>query len=435
MDASSKSDHTLAGIGYQIDTSRSQRRASSQPSDDSDIEKLIQEVGDITKIQAGRLIELIKATRSLAGTHLLYNWKFSFRPEPITWKEFEGFVAHWSADRRPEVIAEWVVQQAATTSIDSHRIEQDLFETLLNAKQQALSEATSASSADEHAKHTGRASELLTMMTQFLSLPEMLTDERFGKLYGNSQYWIAFQMNDGDKALRQQEKAALESLILEAPTGAAPGILKELAPWDSWAFTPDEQTVVALKKQLRAELAKLVLPKTEKAVVEALRRSKISSLALKEGMPSFAYVLMNPESLPWPEPIRQAMLAIAKGAKSDPFRYEQVNDLLRFFFEIIEQRTHGFNIDAVKTILKDPEFTTALWTGATCRAIQYRMLNLYLGYRSALIKAGVSEDHLPLTAELQAAAARAQAQTDNAPESQATTNTEATEQDDQPPEG
>jgi hypothetical protein len=137
-------------------------------------------------------------------------------------------------------------------------------------------------------------------------------------------------------------------------------------------------------------------------------------------MHSFAYILMNPKSLPWPEPIRQAMIAIAKGAKSDSFCYEQVNDLLHLFLEIINDRTPSFSTDQVKAILKDQEFTSALWAGATSRAIQFRMLNLFLGYRSALIRAGVAESDLPLTPELQAAAARAQveAQASNATKSQ-----------------
>jgi tryptophan 2,3-dioxygenase len=172
----------------------------------------------------------------------------------------------------------------------------------------------------------------------------------------------------------------------------------------------------------------------EQAAVEALKRSKISVLALKEGMPSFAYVLFNPKSVPWPKPIRQAMLAIAKEAKVDAFRYEQVNDLLRLFFEIIENKTQNFNVDAVKTILKHREFTSALWAGATSRAIQFRMLNLYLGYRSALIKAEVSEHYLPLTPELQAAASRAQAQVDDSQGSQSPTNAEVVEESDLPPQ-
>jgi hypothetical protein len=398
----------LAGIGYQINAHGSRRRGTQDSPDDSDIERLIKEVSGISKNQAGRLRDLIKATRSTAGMNLLYNWKFSFRPEPITWKEFEGVVAAWSSDRRPEVIVEWIAQQAQTTSIDFHRIEQDFFQTLINARQQALSEAASSSSADDHRKHIGKASELLTMITQLLCLPGMLTPERFEILYGQAQYWIGFQMNDDDKVTRQQEKTVLESTIRETPVEAIPGILKDLAPWDPWAFTPDVENTMALKKDLRDDLVKLVLSKMERAVVEALKRSKFSTLVLKEGMHSFAYILVNPKSLPWPEPIRQAMIAIAKGAKSDSFRYEQVNDLLHLFLEIINDRTPSFSSDQVKAILKDQEFTSALWAGATSCAIQFRMLNLFLVYRSALIRAGVAESDLPLPPELRAAAARAQ---------------------------
>ena len=159
----------LAGIGFRINARGSGPISSVQASDDSDIEKLIQEVGETSK--SNRLIELIKATRSVAGMHLLYNWKFSFRPEPITWKEFESMFSLWSADQRPKVIVKWIAQQAKATSIDSQRIEQDFFQTLVNAKQEALSEAAANSSADELAKRIDRAAKLLKFAVEFLSLP------------------------------------------------------------------------------------------------------------------------------------------------------------------------------------------------------------------------------------------------------------------------
>jgi len=410
----------IAGIGFQINTNSSLRRGSEQTSGDADILTLIKEVDGITKAQSDRLIELIKATRSVAGMHLLYNWKFSFRPEPITWKEFESMFSLWSADQRPDVIVGWIAKQAAATAIDPHRIEHDFFQALINAKQEALSEAAANASTDEHAKRIDKAANLLKMAVEFLSLSGMLTPDRFEMMYGQALYWIGFQMNDDDKVMRQEERNALESIIGETPVALVPGILEKLVPWNSWAFTPDVDKTMALKKELRDHLVKLVIPKMQQAVVEALNRSKFSALVLKEGMQAFAYVLMDRESLPWPETIRQAMLVMVKEAKSDLFRYEQVNDLLHLFLEIVNGRTPTFNIDQVKTILEDQEFTAALWAGATSRAIQFRMLNLFLGYRSTLIKAGASESDLPLTPELQAAAARAltQAEIDEAAKSQ-----------------
>ena len=98
----------------------------------------------------------------------------------------------------------------------------------------------------------------------------MLAPERFEMLYGQAQYWIGFQMNQDDKVIRQEEKTALDSMVQEASTEVIPGILEKLAPWNSWAFTPDVNDTMALKKGLRDDLVKLVLPKMEQAVVEAL---------------------------------------------------------------------------------------------------------------------------------------------------------------------
>ena len=87
---------SLIGMGYKIRQSERRRKGKdNEANDNADIKKVIDEVGGINQKQTERLIELLNATRTLAGFHLEYNWKFAFRPEAITWKEFYELLAQW----------------------------------------------------------------------------------------------------------------------------------------------------------------------------------------------------------------------------------------------------------------------------------------------------------------------------------------------------
>lgn len=116
----------------------------------------------------------MNATRALAGFHLQYSFKFALRPEAITWKEFDELLAQWKEVPLLETISAWIARQSAANSIDPADIETDLFETFLNAKHNAASKAAEASTVDENATYCAEAKSLLTMIQQFLTLPEIV---------------------------------------------------------------------------------------------------------------------------------------------------------------------------------------------------------------------------------------------------------------------
>ena len=95
-----------------------------------------------TKSRLDRLIELVNATRALAGFRLQYNWKFALRPEAVTWKEFNELLMHWKQTPVPDTIsASRVTKQSEANSIGTADVEAGLFETMLNAKHNAASKA------------------------------------------------------------------------------------------------------------------------------------------------------------------------------------------------------------------------------------------------------------------------------------------------------
>jgi hypothetical protein len=393
---------SLIGIGFQIRQSEHKRKGEdNKANDNADIKKVIDEVGGINKEQTERLIELVDATRKLAGLQLQYNFKFALRPEAITWKEFYELVAQWKNAPVPETISAWVAKQSAANSIDPADIETGLYEAFLNAKHNAASSAAEASTLEENATYCAEAKPLLTMTEQFLSLPEMFTPERFGKLYEKSTYWIAFRVNSADRELRDAERNLVGSLLDRASIDQAPAMLETLKPGDPWAFGPGDAETTQLKKELRDESITRLLPKVEDAFSAYLSRPEsLRLLSTPEGSKSFRYILFSPDRFPWGTVIRTALLETMQNAKSDPNAYEKANEFLQLLVDAAGNRSNYIPRKIAVSIAADREFMVALWQGATSRHIQFRMLESYLSNRLALLQLGAQEDDLPLSPEL-----------------------------------
>ncbi len=391
---------SLIGIGYKIHKRERRKGVDNEANDNADIKKVIDEVGGINEKQTERLIELVNATRMLAGLQLEYSWKFALRPEAITWKEFYELLARWKEAPFAETISAWIAKLSAANSIDQADIEGDFFQTLLNAKQNAAAKAAEAPTVEENAVQCAEAQSFLKITEQFLSLPTMFTPERFGKLYGGALYWIAFRVNPADAELRNAEQALLFSLLDGAPDHQAPAMLETLKfdddPWGG--FGPGDDETIRLKKALRDECVTRLLPKVERAFVVYIGRPEsFRLLSTREGSPSFRYVLF---SLSWGTVIRSALLEMMQNAKSDQNAYEQANDFLQLLVDAAGSQSNYIGRESAADIAHDREFIAALWQGVTSRHIQYRMLNSYLSKRESLVKLGAQEDDLPLPPEL-----------------------------------
>lgn len=393
---------SLIGTGYKQRQAERRGKGEDNPSSvNSDIKRLIQEVGGISERQAARLIELISATRTLGGFSLQYNFKFALRPESITWKEFYDLLAEWKETPAAETISGWIAKQSATNWIDPADIEKDLFETLLNAKHEYASKAAEASTVEENSTYCAEAESLLAITQQFLSLPDLLTPERFGKLYEKSLYWIAFRANPADGDLRNAEQHLLYSLLESTPIDQAPAMLETLKPWDPWAFKPEDGSTVELKKDLRNECVARLLPKVERALVAYLARPEsLRLLSTPNGSQSFRYVLFAVERLPWGSVVSTALLETMQEARTDPNAYEKANELLDLLVDAAANRSGFVSRPSAEKIVGDERFITAMWQGVMSKHIQFRMLQSYLTKRDMLLHLGAKQESLPLSQEL-----------------------------------
>lgn len=401
----------LVGVGYRLRKAEPKKKSGEDSSDENaDIRKIIDEVGGITSEQAGRLIELIKTTRILAGQNLAYSWSFALRPEAVTWKEFYALSERWKQNQTPETLAAWIAEHANTRSIDSAELESDLFETLMNAGYNAASEAAEARTIEENAAHCAEAGNFLRMTGDFLALPGMLTAGRFAKLYERSLYWTAFRINQADAGLRQAELELIHSLI-ERADGHAPGMLDALRPSEEAASSTDNEDTAQLKTEIRRECVNRLLPRVEQAFIAYLARPEsFRLLASPQGSAAFRFLLFSPQSLPWSGALREALFAVLNNAKNEANDFEKTTDLLQILVDASRNRSPYLSLHAAELLAKDRDFVLALWSGATSRHIQFRMQPSYLARRSVLMELGAREVDLPLSQSLTAAYLAAQAQ-------------------------
>jgi hypothetical protein len=391
----------LAGYEYRFNKSSNKSREESV--DNTDIEKLIEEIGGINRAQAERLIQLVTATRTLGGYSLRYNWKFAHHPEAITWQEFHELEALWNKHRTPKDLATWLEKHSVKFSIDRSALEADFFQTLVNAKNNAMSAAAEAIPVEENDKQCARAESLLTMTFQFLGLPEMLTGQRFQLLFEQSLHWIAFRVNPADLRLREAEKRTLYSLIDRAADSEAAKILDLLRPHEWWPEPGDADTI-RLRKELRDGCLSRLVPKAELAFIAYLARPEcFRILGSKQGSSAFRNVIFSEDRFPWDAVVRDAIFRILENSKIDLNDHEKANDLLNLILEASRNRSSYVSQADSQRILTDLEFVKVLWHAVTARPIQYRMVSSYLGRRDALIGLGVAQEDLPLSRELEAA--------------------------------
>lgn len=393
---------SLIGVTYRIrQIERRRKSVNNAASDNTELKKVITEVGGINEGQMDRLIELVDAARMLGGLHLQYNFKFALRPEAITWKEFYELLDQWNKTPVTETISAWIAKQSRANSIDPADIETELFKVFLIAKHNAASKAAEASTAEENATACAEAKSLLIMTEQFLGLPEMFTPERFGKLYDKSLHWIAFRVNPADVELREAEQSLLSSLLERASDKQAAAILETIKPWEPLAFTGEGRETSQLKKELRNRCVAQLLPKVERAFVDFISRPKsLRMLSGPQGEASFRYMLFSPDRLPWGSAIKDSLLNIMQNSKSDLNAYEKANEFLHLLVESAEGRLNLIPRHSAELIARDKEFIGALWQAVTSRLIQFRMLESYLLNRDILIQLGVFEDELPLSTQL-----------------------------------
>jgi hypothetical protein len=389
--------YRMIGQGYRI-TTELQKRSGKVDSDNKEITDILDGAGVSQDSQRKRILTLLAATRQLASFAVQYNFRFAGTPDAVTWREFRELCKSWRLDQTSELISAWIGKHSKAYSFTRSDVEEDLFQTVLNAEHEKAAAAAESISLEEQEDHLKEAAVLLRMMEQFLRLPGCLTPQRFRGLHDKILHYIEFRRNPGDQNLRILEREMLLSLLGDVADADAPDFLSVLKPWDYRRLSADPEKPHGTK--LQDDCVVLLEPKVERAFIASLQLPEsIRRLANFEQFRSFIWIFLSDERLPWDRLTKNAVFSLIERGNRDRVSFQKLIDLLRLLRQAGAANSMMSKAGA-RVVVSDRQFTAAIWQVVISKTIQYRMQDMVMGYRAVLIDLGANETDLPLSPEL-----------------------------------
>ena len=394
-----KGDTLEEVAGYLYSFKQKFSKQEETQGENKQLERLLQRAGIEEPALTERLTRLVEACRSRSSQHFRYMCELANRPHALTWKEFRSIRAKWQSDARPAVLAELMAEHAAERAVSADDLDGEFFQAILGERGRLLEEAAESKPTSEHTHFTDDASQLLTMIDQFLGDLGKLDAGRLGKLYGQATHWIGFRKNPGDIALRNQEEGLLLKLLCGASQQLSTELLENFLP----AFDVDfGDGSLQLREDLREKCRAVVAPRAAKEAISFMtREGGIQSLTERGRFATVKYCLFKADSPVWKTDLRNELIALIHKGRDDSTVYSNVSDLFDLMMRGLRRGIDTvIDTSDVVVLVANHEFTKALWETVTSRAIQYRMQMSYIEARQLLIQNGVPEDILPLTEEL-----------------------------------
>ena len=391
-----------AGVVFSVIQDIRRREHPEKANDKNDsINALMVSVGITDTNAQANLIRLVEASRARTGMHFRYFCELTLRSPLMTWKEFEDLFAKWVEARSAETITKWIEAHVAMQHESLEAIEAEFFQTLVNARESAISQAIAEDTTEELDKRYERVRLLLTMMTQYLSVTHRVTAERLKVLLDKTSQWIAFRKNDSEKRQREEEETVLLTQLDSVNREEAIALLELMKPWNNWETFGSGPEELPLRDGLRKSATDRLLPKIYEALTEFLgEEHSVKQLSEPGRYMAFKYVLYGRNMLPWKEDLNTRISEMLEAAPTRVSDYENAKELLRLTLEAAVMRRNDIDVEGVRKLLLDHVFVRDLWAAVTSRSIQWRMQLNLLTTRKQLLDYGVPDYDLPLTEEL-----------------------------------
>jgi hypothetical protein len=365
---------------------------------DHELKELIKSSGVENSGTVTRILKLIDATRARATLMFRYVCEIAIRPHAVTWKEFYELFSRWAADSRASVLAKWIAKHATERSVSAQDVENELFDSIVNRRQNYLAAAAESASVGEQEDNANQTGLLWQMAEQYLIDLKKLGVPEFKRLYGQASYWIGFSRNPRDKALRVQEEALLLKLLSSASLSLSTGLFDCIYPENEY---PGLDESAKPRAALREKCLRIVYEKAaEEAIHFFARDGAINSLAEQGRFFAVKCCLFQPDSPVWRAPLQERLINVVGSGRQNFAVYVNVRDFFGLLVQGLETGIDSIRRESVAAVLSNEEFVRSLWGTIVSRGIQYRLQISFLRGRQSLIQKGVSEALLPLTEDL-----------------------------------
>ncbi len=377
-------------------------RKSGQPSFDEHLDAVIKESVPSDGALQSRLAKLLKAWSERrifeSSKNLGYYAGFGITHRDITQREF-GELIRASKDR--SALEAKLTEHAAQVDSLATDIAQEFLRMVVGAREQHLQEATEAEMESDATEFLVRARECLELVgdvlehpTPFFALTPTFSRSLVQSIAGQSLKWIGFNRSI-HKETRQAERRLLLSL---AETNLITGFdwISFLLPWtDRSLYFSEGDSVAAVK--LIDELMRII---QDRATSEALELFTREGTHLQfygaKATRATRFCFFDPGSPLWQEAGRTRFFAVLENATSSRAVRQNASELLSCLSWTRQNSGFAGNPEELKRILLLPGVAKALWAASSAQPIHYRFQERLIEIRSAVIRAGIDEDQLPV---------------------------------------
>lgn len=385
---------------------RERAEASGKDDHELELDDLLETSGVSDAVTKERIRALMEAQRARGGFFFRSQAELSTRPPLITSREFLDCVEACRPDRQSVKVQKWIDVQTTRRSATFDEVVVELFAMLMNYRERKLDAAADAQTLDEHDTAIKEAQLSLVLLRQVLlgeiALTARILDSpsSFAKIFDQSLKWLHFDRNPSEPAVRAEEHQFLIEIVNRHLDAGANAYLDVLRPWSmEVAFDAGAIDVgsAAKRRGLRGDLIAIVEPAVAENVLNSLRKPNgISRLSEKGRGLAEKYVLLNPSSRLWADPVKQKLYGILKEVGDTSVGRENCLALFELLLSGLKSNLESVNSEDVKKLIKDETFVRAIWAGAVSRRIQYRHQMEFLKGRDLLVTSGAAESGMPL---------------------------------------
>lgn len=151
------------------------------------------------------------------------------------------------------------------------------------------------------------------------------------------------------------------------------------------------------RQELRQDLIATISPSVaERVLTDFAVPGGLRPLLEVDRKPSYKYVLLNPASPLWADPLKNRLYTTLEEASETPEGRDNCLVLLDLVLRGLKSNLDATDAESVKILLKDGRFVRGFWSAITRGRIQYRHQLDLLSSRKTLIDAGAAEEDLPI---------------------------------------
>lgn len=331
------------------------------------------------------------------GDKIAYHARITERPDAVTWKEFDDFLATADPDV-PATLQGWMEEHADAREITQAAVAKELFGAARLRWHHSLEQAADCKTDDELAQHVDDAAQCLRLLTVMaLELkwlgapPAFLGAEAFQQALGTALGWVHFTNHESYASLRSAER---DLVIRMAQDSGIPAVDVFDAVEPKIKFPGSLSTERPEAKAILQELRSISEPGVCEFIVDQLHAPSGTRYLFQKDRYLLKNLLLDPGSTIYSsDELRARMTSLASDAATMPEVQKNCIDLVFQLAALLKDPAPTEEYKLARSTVIERHLGSIAWMGATASRLQPRIQGSLVEARKVL--EGVIEEELP----------------------------------------